>query len=260
MTELAGACYHLVSDIVLRLQKQVVASGDFRDQQGGLYRADVTAWAILTLMATGTRPDFFDAARCRLAADQLANGSIGISPIHPQAFWATSVAILAWNESPAHHHYQVRAVQFLLQSTGLHYKKGTIDAIGHDTEIKGWPWVGGTHSWVEPTAMSILALRVTGYGDHTRVKEAVRMLMDRQLPHGGWNVGSTVVFEQEQRPAPESTGAALHALSGLMPRGSVQRSLDYLGKEVTRLHTPISLGWSLLALNSWASLHQMSLV
>ncbi len=77
------------------------------------------------------------------------------------------------------------------------------------------------------------------------------MLMDRQLPHGGWNYGNTSVFGQELRPAPENTGAALHALTGHVARQDVQRSLDYLSKEVTRLHTPIALGWSLLALNSW---------
>jgi hypothetical protein len=77
------------------------------------------------------------------------------------------------------------------------------------------------------------------------------MLMDRQLPNGGWNCGNTIVFGQELRSAPESTGTALHALAGLVPREKIQRSLDYLSAQITRLRTPISLGWSLLALNSW---------
>ena len=97
----------------------------------------------------------------------------------------------------------------------------------------------------------MIALRVAGYGSHPRILEATRMLMDRQLPHGGWNCGNTIIFGKELRPSPESTGPALHALSGLIARQEVQGSLDYLSTAVTRLRTPIALGWSLLALNSW---------
>jgi hypothetical protein len=138
-----------------------------------------------------------------------------------------------------------------LSTTGKHWEKRPDEIAQHNTDLKGWPWIAATHSWTEPTALSVIALSVAGYQAHSRVKEAVHMLMDRQLPHGGWNYGNTSVFGQELRPAPESTGAALHALTGHVTRQDVQRSLDYLGKEVTRLHTPISLGWSLLGMNSW---------
>ena len=40
------------------------------------------------------------------------------------------------------------------------------------------------------------------------------MMLDRQLPHGGWNYGNTYVFGRELRPMPESTGAALTGLAG----------------------------------------------
>jgi hypothetical protein len=117
--------------------------------------------------------------------------------------------------------------------------------------LKGWPWVGETHSWVEPTATAVMALRVTGHGPHDRVKEAVRMLLDRQLPHGGWNYGNTLVFGTELHPMPESTGAALTGLAGTVDREAVLPSLTYLHGQVARLRTPISLGWSLLGLAAW---------
>ena len=93
MRELASA--HLISNIVLQLRMQVVTPAGFRDRQGGVYRADATAWAILALMAAGTESDLSSAARSRLAADQLGDGSISISPLHPHAFWPTSLAVLA---------------------------------------------------------------------------------------------------------------------------------------------------------------------
>jgi hypothetical protein len=94
-------------------------------------------------------------------------------------------------------------------------------------------------------------LRVVGHGQHDRVREAIRMMLDRQLAHGGWNYGNTTVYGRELHPMPESTGAALAGLAGQAEQGTVARSLDYLQGEVDRLRTPISLGWSLLGLAAW---------
>ena len=77
------------------------------------------------------------------------------------------------------------------------------------------------------------------------------MLLDRQLPHGGWNSGNTLMFGRELHPNPEGTGAALVSLGSQVEQRSVTRSLDYLQGEVDRLRTPISLGWALLGLAAW---------
>ena len=50
---------------------------------------------------------------------------------------------------------------------------------------------------------------------------------------------------------PEATGAALAGLAGMVERDTVLPSLKYLQAEVTRMQTPISLGWSLLGLAAW---------
>jgi hypothetical protein len=60
----------------------------------------------------------------------------------------------------------------------------------------------------------VIALKATGHLQHDRVREGIRMMLDRQLPHGGWNYGNSVVFGRELRPMPESTGAALTGLAG----------------------------------------------
>ena len=104
---------------------------------------------------------------------------------------------------------------------------------------------------VEPTALTLIALRRTGHGDHVRSREAVRMLMDRQLPKGGWNYGNTAVYGQELHPQPENTGMALCALSGFVPKADIRRSIDYLGSRTLRVRAPLSLGWGLLALGAW---------
>jgi hypothetical protein len=77
------------------------------------------------------------------------------------------------------------------------------------------------------------------------------MILNRQLPHGGWNTGNTLIFGRELHPNPEGTGAALVGLAGTVDQGKVVRSIEYLRDEVDRLHTPVSLGWALLGLGAW---------
>ena len=84
----------------------------------------------------------------------------------------------------------------------------------------------------------MMALKIAGYGDHKRVKEATRLLLDRQLPQGGWNYGNTLVFDQELRPMPLSTGVVLNALKDQTSLATIQRSLTYLQSRVVSLPTP----------------------
>lgn len=233
------------------LLRRVLAEGGFSGRPGGTYQVDSTAWSILALSACDGPPQPLDQARHLLMREQLSDGRLCVGKAHPASFWPTSLAILSWQDSEACREAQQRAVRFLLDTTGLHFPRTPDLPSAHDTMLKGWPWVGETHSWVEPTAMGVIALRAVGHGQHDRVKEAVRMVLDRQLPHGGWNYGNALVYGTELRPMPESTGAALAGLAGLVERDAVRVSLAYLQHEVTRLRTPISLGWSLLGLAAW---------
>ena len=113
------------------------------------------------------------------------------------------------------------------------------------------PGPKGTHSWVEPTSLAIIALRVMGSGGNERVAEGVRLLLDRQLSKGGWNYGNTTVFGTELAAMPESTGLALSALSGLADKQDVSRSIARLKDSVKTLTTPFSLGWAILGLSAW---------
>jgi len=225
--------------------------GGFALQAGGSFQVDATAWAVLALKALGQGAALLDAARARLAAQQLADGRVILSPEHPETFWPTPLAILAWHRAPAQREAQARAVRFLLATAGRHWPRGKDNTFLHDPSIKGWPWIAETHSWVEPTALAVMALKITGYGEHARVKEAIRLLLDRQLPGGGWNYGNTKVFNQELFPFPESTGMALNALRGDARPEEIQKSLAYLKSGVRKVRTPLALGWGLLGLAAW---------
>ena len=233
------------------LARRILPEGGYADRPQGQFRSDATAWGILASRALGLSQESLEQHRARLLQEQQQDGRVRLSVQHPECFWPTALAILAWQDSPISRVSQDLAVKFLLNSAGIHFQRKPNDIVTHDTSLKGWPWIEHTHSWVEPTAMCVLALRTAGHGQHDRVKEAIRMILDRQLPHGGWNVASTIVFGKELVAVPEGTGCALASLAGVIEERDVARSLDYLQGQVDRLRTPISLGWSLLGLAAW---------
>ena len=233
------------------LESRSLPEGGFPARGGERFRSDATAWAILALSRLVSGHPLLGPARDRLTTAQDPDGRVSMSREHEEAYWPTALSVLAWYGSQVHEPHGNRGVQFLLKTTGQHRSKNPDDPVGHDPSIPGWPWIDGTHSWIEPTALGILALQMTGHGQHDRVREGIRMMLDRQLPHGGWNYGNTTVYGRELHPMPESTGAALAGLAGQAEQGTVALSLDYLQGEVDRLRTPISLGWGLLGLAAW---------
>jgi hypothetical protein len=122
---------------------------------------------------------------------------------------------------------------------------------GHDTSLEGWPWVEGTHSWVEPTAINVLALRSHRQAEHPRCREAVKLLFDRQLPGGGWNYGNTTILGNTLRQHVEPTGLTLAALAGekdVHARG--QKSFDWLGRTISEQTPAASLCYAVLGLST----------
>ena len=214
-------------------------------------RPDAACWAILALQSAKAQEQLIRSARRYLASVQSSDGRVCITPQHPESYWPTSLAIIAWQAAPEHRENQAKAIRFLIGDTKILTKKSPKEIAGYDTTIKGWSWMTKTYSWVEPSALGVIALRAAGYKDHHRVQDAVALLMDRQLRDGGWNIGAPMVFGQVYRPMPDNTGMALQALCGLVPEKDVENSIRYLRSYLGRLHTPFTLGWSLLGLSSW---------
>ena len=113
----------LVSYSVKTVRQRALDKGGFANTDHGNYRSDATAWAILALVAAGDDNDkeLIDLARTRLAAGQLSDGRVGISPEQPEIYWPTPLAILAWHQSPAHQDRLSQAANFLLNNAGTHW-------------------------------------------------------------------------------------------------------------------------------------------
>ena len=187
--------------------------------------AEPLALAALALMGHGhsERATKLLEALCDL---QDRSGAVGIYQGAADPHWGTAQTVIAWSVavrsksfSPAlQDRFQAAAVsacEFILSVKGTTIPPEVAKHdISHDTMLVGWPWVEGTHSWLEPTAMCYLALRATDMQAHPRALEAVRLMIDRMLPAGGCNYGNTFVLGQLLRPHLQPTGIVLLALAG----------------------------------------------
>ena len=216
-----------------------------------------SALAGLALLATSTGPEDGGRAAASASARWLASirrpdGSLGVTAELPEPGWPTPLAPLLWSALGGFEAERSAAIGWLIGLEGRTAARTKDDPVGHDASIVGWPWVAGTHSWVEPSAMALLALAREGKADHPRAKEGVRLLLDRAIPGGGWNLGNPVVFSTPLRPLPGPSGLALLALAGPDdPSKVVGPAAAYLRKALAETLAPISLGWGLLGLRAW---------
>ena len=246
-----GKRLSLIGDELEKLATRWLPEGGFSGQPGSDFRPDATAWGLMAWHSAGLYPERVKLAQDRLEQSQSKDGRVSFADDHPEAYWPTADAIVAWSFSPAHQKAREKAVEFLLRTSGTVFKISEKGIVGHDTSIRGWTWIDKTHSWVEPTAMGLLALQISGNADHARAKEGYRLLLNRQLGSGGWNYGNTTTYCVELHPSMESTGLALHALVGHAAEKQVESSLRFLEQGILTARTPLWLGWSLLGLGAW---------
>src|SRR4051794_13768890 len=192
-----------------------------------------------------------------LARLQGPDGSLGLSEAQATPGWTTSLGVLLWQAAGGFDSSRGRGVRWLLRQEGRRIPPSDDPdhIVGHDTMLAGWPWVEGTHSWLEPTALAILALRRAGLGEHPRVVEGLRLIRDRAIVSGGWNYGNKSAFGHPLRPQPGPTGLALLALAGRDRRGAVVgAAINYLIAALPGVRASASLGWGLLGLRAWRSM------
>jgi hypothetical protein len=237
-----------------------------------------TALAALALIAAGHAKQAA-AALDFLVECQGTDGSVGIRKDEPSPGWPTSLAVLAWRAADdaarrnKYRSFAGRGIDWILAARGTTLP--TSPEMGHNTQLVAWSWADKTHSWIEPTALHVLALKKSGLATHARVREGVTLLLDRLLPSGGCNYGNTVVLGQTLRPHVQPTGLAMLALAGESPQSTVQspksaaenstresgsgtrdfadrihRSLAYLSRSLVPPMTATSLAWALLGLRA----------
>ena len=188
---------------------------------------------------------------------QKADGSLGIAPSLPSPCWTTPHAILLWNaRSGTGRRGDGEPPSGCSTRRGVRRsRRGLPRQRGRARPDAGGLALGRGHP---------LLARADGHGhpgpgagrpgNHPRVAEGIRVVLDRALAQGGWNYGNTSVFGRQLRPQPGPTGLALLALaahaSEHRPR-SVDPAIAYLQRILPDVRAPISLGWGVLGLRAW---------
>jgi len=191
-----------------------------------------------------------------MAAIQRAEGALPVSQSLATPGWATPYALLLWSGLPGHEAARRRACTWLLSLNGKTVPRTKVsdELIGHDSSGVGWPWVDGTYSWLEPTALAVLSLCREWLAGHPRVGAGIALIRNRSLEKGGWNYGNKTVFGHDLRPQPGPTGVALLALAARGDRSAaVTRAVEYLRLTLPDLGSAVSLGWGVLGLRAHAA-------
>ncbi|HEY2411331.1 MAG TPA: hypothetical protein VGI40_03765 [Pirellulaceae bacterium] len=235
--------------------------------------AEPTAIAALALLAH-ERNSAATAIADKLVQMQQENGEVAVRPGEEWPGWPTSLAISTWcaithtdravgnalrgvpsgdapnlEKTSLLHERISRAIEWLLANRGRGVERS--GDFGHNTELVGWAYAEGTHSWVEPTAFAVLALTAAGRQYEAAAREGIAVLVDRQLPGGGLNYGNTFVLGQQLRPHIQPTGIGLLALAGEADAtGRIAKSIAWLRRSIGPQTTPTSLAWATLGLKT----------
>ena len=163
--------------------------------------------------------------------------------------WTTSLFVLTLARIGAAPQARDKSLLWLLASEGKRAERQ--EEVVLDSTLLGWPWMGDTFSWVEPTSLALLAVKTCGRRDHARVAEAERLLIDRACQDGGWNVGNHTVFGARLFGLAPTTALAALALQGARSGvEAVRRALAFLNREIAVRPSALSLAMTILCLGA----------
>jgi len=187
---------------------------------------------------------------------QHGDGGWGMSAADAESGWQTACALLALEHEGDGDGALARGANWLLGTTppeltaqGLEETRAKLSI---DGGLYGWPWRRGEASWVEPTALSMLALLTVSQNPtiQARLNMAMRYLEDRRCSEGGWNFGNPVMLGAALPPRAHPTASALLALAGIAREAIRTEDVQALRNEMDRDGGTLALAWGLLALRA----------
>jgi hypothetical protein len=215
-----------------------------------------TAAAALALSGDSGPPEARNLALAWLQGSQHRDGGWGVSKEDESSGWPTAWAVLALLKAGAAAEPVSRGVEWLLRveraAAGVDSLEVTRKVLEIDPTLRGWPWLPGEATWVEPTALAMMALvRAPRTAQiSARLDESVRYLIDRRCRGGGWNVGNPVMFSQALPPRSCPTAWALLALANVARDAIRGEDLEVLRDDMHSDGGALALGWGLVALRT----------
>jgi uncharacterized protein (DUF362 family) len=210
----------------------------------------------LALLALNPEADKYAAAvaggRAFLRACRRPDGSYRLARGRDAAVWGTALALFTetcYGDTPPEELTATAAALLGTRGRALTADPEVADMCDIDLSLTGWPWGEGTFSWVEPTSWACLALHRRGHGDHPRVREGEKLLLDRAFDVGGANYGNRMILGRTTEPIPGPTALMLLALQNHRDEARVKAAVQYLCRQLADSKDLEHLGWGRLALD-----------
>jgi hypothetical protein len=188
---------------------------------------------------------------------QNPDGGWGICPQDMESGWQTAWAVYVLNKLVVGKEEVARGVQWLLNIDVMQLEDVESLAAGEkvaqiDFSLRGWPWLPGESSWVEPTALTMLGIRGNAQVKEidARIKESIRYLVDRRCAGGGWNVGNPAMFDALLPARVTPTALALLALEEISPHEILPGDIETLRKGMFQEGGIMALAWGQVAIHA----------
>lgn len=216
---------------------------------------EATAAAMLALREEPAAADSLARGLNWLAAAGHPDGGWGLGREDDQSGWQTAWAVLALTHCGGADDLQQQGVTWLLEVKTLSFGDDKLQRemqqkLAIDPTLRGWPWLPGEATWIEPTALALLVLGASPRTPaiQARLDEAVRYIVDRRCRGGGWNFGNPVMLGGNLPPRAHPTAWALLALARLALVAVRPEDIAALRAEMEHDGGASALAWGLLAL------------
>ncbi|MCI0700064.1 MAG: hypothetical protein L0241_03140, partial [Planctomycetia bacterium] len=238
--------------LLTRLAALANPDGGWGYSAGSITHPEPTSLALLALATD--RDTFATQLAAGLAALELhrqSDGGYRLAGSRPEAGWPSAIALFARLALGAPVDSVKPTLERLLSAESRSITKGpeTSDMENDiDLSLVGWPWAAANFGWVEPTSWACLALRAAGLGNHPRVQQGLKLLLDRAFDSGGANYGNRVVLGTSTEPIPGPTAILLLAVQGALDHPRVDAAVGYLRVHAAKATDLEHLAWARIAL------------
>ena len=164
--------------------------------------------------------------------------------------WATALFVITSIHLNETSEAQNASINWLLDWKSQEVENEESEVTPVDTTLVGWSWISNTFSWVQPTSLAMVALKMAGMKTHERVTEGETLLLDRVCLDGGWNFGNPIVYDKKIEPSVMETALAIFALQDTpQAETEIERGLAVIAQRAVDMPSTLSLALATLSTN-----------
>lgn len=198
--------------------------------------------------------DNFQTGLTWLLSCQNQDGGWGINSEDPESGWQTAWALIIMRAVNQDERVLIRAIDWLTTVGTSEVSREELQKSelpqSNNVGALAWPWLPGQVSWIEPTALAVLALNSMTNNRLAidRIREALKYFEQYRTPSGGWNVGNAGPLDTIVIPRAYPTALVLLALTSVSPDSVKTIDLTALQQDIAKDPSVLGEAAGLLAL------------